>query len=64
MPIVLIKIATEPKRNLVQAITNTIIEVLDTNPEWVTVLIDEIDRENWGRSDKLYIDKFGKGMVK
>ena len=64
MPIVSIKIATgrstEQKRNLVQAITNVVVEVLDIKPEWVTVLIDEIDRENWATGGKLHINKFGK----
>ena len=48
MPIISIEVATgrstEHKRNLVQAVTNAVVEVLDIKPEWVTVLIDEIDQ--------------------
>ena len=68
MPIVSVKIATgrstEQKRKLVQAITNTVVEVLDVKPEWVTVLVDEIDRENWATGGKLHVDRFGKGYGK
>jgi len=68
MPIVSIKIApgrsVEQKRQLVKEITNTVVAVLDVKPEWVTVLIDEVDRENWSTGGELHIDKFGKGYGK
>lgn len=68
MPIVSIKIATgrtvAQKRQLVQAITDTVVAVLDVKPERVTVLIDEIDRENWSTGGELHVDKFDKGYGK
>nr|WP_253274430.1 hypothetical protein [Myxosarcina sp. GI1] len=30
---------------------------LGTQPEWVTVHIDEFDRENWAVGGELHIDK-------
>ena len=51
MPFVTIQIAeghsVEKKRELVKAVTNTIVSSLGTKPEWVTVHIDEFERENW-----------------
>ena len=64
MPIIVIKMAKgrsiEQKRKLVKAITNVVVDVLDVKPEWVTVLIEEIDRENWATGGELHIDKFGQ----
>ncbi|WP_321493979.1 4-oxalocrotonate tautomerase family protein [uncultured Desulfobacter sp.] len=68
MPIVSIKIAkgrsTEQKRKLVQAITDSVVSTLDVKPEWVTVLIEEFDRDNWATGGELHIDKFGAGCGK
>ncbi|WP_020585519.1 2-hydroxymuconate tautomerase [Desulfobacter curvatus] len=68
MPIVSIKIAKgrtiEQKRNLVQAITDSVVSTLDVKREWVTVLIDELDREDWATGGELHIDKFGAGVGK
>ena len=65
MPIVTVKIAkgrsVEIKRELVQAITEAVVSKLDVNSEWVTVLIDEYDRENWSTGGELHSDKFGQG---
>jgi len=47
---------------LVQAITNTVVDVLDIKTEGVTVLMYEIDRENWSSGGELHIDKFGNGQ--
>jgi 4-oxalocrotonate tautomerase len=30
-------------------------------PEWVTVLIDEVERENWAIGGRLQLDKLGPG---
>ena len=65
MPIVTIKIARgrsrEQKRRLVQAITDAVVETLEVEPDWVSVLIDEYDRENWSTGGRLHIDKLGPG---
>ncbi|GAX88997.1 tautomerase family protein [Effusibacillus lacus] len=68
MPIITIRLAkgrsVEQKRDLARAITNTVVEKLDVNPEWVTVLFDEFDRENWATAGELHSDKYGKGFGK
>jgi len=68
MPIVTVKIArgrtTDQKRKLVKAITDSVVSVLDVDPEWVTVLFEEFDRENWSTGGELHVDKFGAGCGK
>ncbi|WP_320044582.1 2-hydroxymuconate tautomerase [uncultured Desulfobacter sp.] len=68
MPIVSVKIAKgrtiEQKRNLVQAITDSVVSTLDVKKEWITVIIEEFDRENWATEGELHIDKFGIGCGK
>ena len=50
MPIVSIKIANDRpvdiKRNLVKSVTKAVASSLELSPELVTVLIEEIEREN------------------
>lgn len=68
MPIVSIKIAkgrtADQKRKLVKAITDSVVSALDVRREWVTVLIEELDRENWATGGELHIDTFGAGCGK
>ncbi|MDX2232752.1 MAG: 4-oxalocrotonate tautomerase family protein [Leptolyngbyaceae cyanobacterium bins.349] len=47
----------EQKRELAQALTTTIVNVLGTKPEWVTIRLDEFDRENWAVGGQLHVDK-------
>jgi 4-oxalocrotonate tautomerase len=65
MPVMTLKMArgrpTEKKRAFVQAVTKAAVETLDVKPEWVTVLIDEYDRENWATGGELHSDQFGNG---
>ncbi len=64
MPFVTIQIAeghsVEKKRDLVKAVTHTIVSSLGTKPEWVTVHIDEFERENWAVGGELHIDKHSR----
>ncbi|MCP4118447.1 MAG: 4-oxalocrotonate tautomerase family protein [Desulfobacteraceae bacterium] len=66
MPVITIKIAKgrsiEQKRNLVESITDSVVSSLDVKPEWVSVLIEEFDRENWATGGELHSDKFGCGF--
>jgi 4-oxalocrotonate tautomerase len=68
MPIVLIKIAKglsiEDKRKLVKAVSDSVVSTLGVKPEWVSVLIEEFERENWSTGGELHIDKFGPGHGK
>jgi 4-oxalocrotonate tautomerase len=49
------------KRRLAEDITKVLVETLDVDPEWVTVLFQEIDRENWATGGHLHSDLFGSG---
>ena len=68
MPIVTIKLAkgrtVEQKRYLAKAVTDAVVSTLDVKSEWVTVLIEELERENWASGGQLHSDKFGKGFGK
>jgi len=68
MPIITIKQAkgrtVEQKRDLAKAVTDAAVSSIDVKPEWVTVLIEELDRENWASGGQLHSDKFGKGFGK
>lgn len=68
MPIVTIQLATgrsmDQKRELVKAITDSVVAILDVKPEWVSVLIDEFERENWATGGELHLDTFGAGYGK
>lgn len=68
MPIITIKLAkgrtVEQKRDLAKAVTDAAVSSIDVKPEWVTVLIEELDRENWASGGQLHSDKFGKGFGK
>ena len=61
MPVVIIKMAKgrtiEQKRTMVQEFTRIITETLGVGPEMVTVLIDELERENIGKSGVLLSEK-------
>ncbi len=62
MPVITVRIAKgrplEVKRRMVEAVTRAAAETLGVKPEWVTVLIEEFDRENWATGGELHIDKF------
>lgn len=64
MPFVTIQIAKghsiEKKRELAKAVTDSLVSSLGTKPEWVTIHIDEFDRENWAVGGELHIDKNSK----
>ena len=66
MPIVSIKLAKgrsiEQKRKLVKAVTDAVVSALEVKPEWVSVLIEEFDRQNWATGGELHSDKFGEGF--
>ena len=51
----------EVKRTLADAVTKAIAEALDVPLEWVTVIMDEVERENWAIGGRLQLDKLGPG---
>ena len=68
MPVITIKVGrgrpVETKRKMADAVTRAIVDTLDVKPEWVTVLIEEFDRENRATGGDLHSDKFGPGFGK
>lgn len=53
MPFVNIKITrdgatAEQKRQLIAGVTQVLVDVMGKNPATTTVIIDEVDPENWG----------------
>ncbi len=61
MPYVNVKVAgeltKEQKRKLVEGITKVLEEVANKPPEATYVVIEEIDRDNWGKAGKLLSDR-------
>lgn len=54
MPIVRVEIArgvasVDQKRAVIRRMTEVMVEELGRDPEYVFVLIDEVDTDNWGR---------------
>jgi len=66
MPVVSIKIAkgrtVEQKRALAKSVTDAVVGSIAVKPEWVTVVIEEYERENWATGGELHIDKYGPGF--
>ena len=65
MPIIAVKMAkgrtVEQKRVLVRELTKVAVETLNAQPEWVTVLIEEMEGGNWAVGGELLSDTFGSG---
>jgi len=54
MPIVRLEIAkgvasAEQKKAVIRRMTDVLVEELGRNPEYIFVVIDEVDTDNWGR---------------
>jgi 4-oxalocrotonate tautomerase len=60
MPVVALKMAKgrtiEQKRAIVQAFTDACVSILKVERAWVSVLLEEYDRENWGVAGELLAD--------
>ncbi len=61
MPYVNVKVAgklsKEQKRKIVEGITKLLEEVANKPPSATYVVIEEVDRDNWGKEGKLLSDK-------
>jgi len=68
MPIINLKMAkgrTEQQKQAFAAkVTALAVETLGVEAEWVTVVIDEYERENWASGGELHSGKFGAGHGK
>ena len=57
MPYVKVEIAkgiasVEQKRAVIKGMTDVLVKELGRNPEYIFVVIDEVDTDNWGRRGK------------
>jgi 4-oxalocrotonate tautomerase len=41
-------VTAESKRRLIQGVTRVLQEVMGKDPQYTTVIIDEVDNDNWG----------------
>jgi 4-oxalocrotonate tautomerase len=68
MPIITVKMAKgrtiEQKQQFVEALTKEAVRILNVKEEWVTVIFDEYERENWASNGQLHSLKFGQGFGK
>ncbi len=48
----------EKKQDLVETLTRETVRILDCPAEAVTVIIDEIPKENWGAAGELCSERF------
>jgi 4-oxalocrotonate tautomerase len=58
MPIVSIRMA---KGRGIDRKRRAVAQSLDLPPEFVSIQIEEFDRENWATGGELHIDRFGPG---
>nr|WP_259781744.1 4-oxalocrotonate tautomerase family protein [Aestuariispira ectoiniformans] len=60
MPFVNVKVTSgvtrEQKQQIVAEITDTLVRVLNKNPNNTHIVIDEVDADNWGFSGMLTTD--------
>lgn len=68
LPIITVKMAKgrtiEQKQQFVEAITKEAVKSLNVKKEWITVVFDEYERENWATAGQLHSIKFGDGFGK
>lgn len=61
MPIVTVQMfkgrSLEVKRELVKRVTEAVTETTGLKPETVTVVIEELDKENWAIGGQLFSDR-------
>lgn len=58
VPIMRVEVAkgvasVEQKRAVIRRMTDVLVEELGRDPEYIFVLIDEVDTDNWGRKGQL-----------
>lgn len=52
----------EKKQELVAVLTRETARILDIEPDWVTVVINEYTRDNWASGGELHSVKLGEGF--
>lgn len=61
MPIVRVEVAkgvasVEQKKAVIRRMTDVLVEELGRDPEYISVVIDEVDTDNWGRKGQSLTD--------
>lgn len=51
-------LAKEKKRDFVETLTREAVRILDCPPGAVTVIIEEVPKENWGAAGELCTERF------
>lgn len=68
MPFINVKLAkgrtSEQKQKFAEVVTQAAADILNVEADWVTIVFDEYDRENWATGGTLHSIKFGKGCGK
>jgi len=63
MPFITIKMdkgrSVETKRKVAAAVTDAIVKALGSKPEWITVVFEDYERENWSIGGALQLDRHG-----
>jgi 4-oxalocrotonate tautomerase len=62
MPIIRVEMfkgrSREQKRSLVRELTDTFVRVAGGKPESVTIILQDVEKEDWGASGALMADKY------
>ena len=68
MPNIIVQMArgrtTDQKRKLAKALTDATVEVLGGNPEWVSVIMQEVEKDGWAVGGELLLDRFSRDSGK
>jgi 4-oxalocrotonate tautomerase len=69
MPIVRVEIAkgvasVEQKEAVIRRMTDVLVEELGRNPEYIFVVIDEVDTDNWGRKGQSLTELWNERQTK
>ena len=69
MPYVKVEIAkgiasVEQKRAVIRGMTDVLVKELGRNPEYIFVVIDEVDTDNWGRKGMSLTELWAQSQAK
>ena len=69
MPIIRVEIAkgvasVEQKKAVIRRMTDVLVEELGRNPEYIFVVIDEVDTDKWGRKGQSLTELWNERQAK
>jgi 4-oxalocrotonate tautomerase len=53
----------DQKREITEVVTKELCRIAKCLPETITVIFNEVNREDWGRAGKLFIDEYPYDMT-